>query len=136
MTVTASSVLDASALLAYLGDEAGADIVESALMQGSIISAVNWAETLTKLAERGQDPDAVARDLTTQGLINTALHIQPLDESLACEIAKLRLPTRRLGLSLGDRACLALALQLQLPALTTDGAWANLNIGVSIRVIR
>ena len=136
MTVTAAFVLDASALLAYLGDESGADIVESALMQGSVISAVNWAETLTKLAERGRDPDTVTRDLTTQGLLNTAIHIQPLDESLACEIAKLRLPTRQFGLSLGDRACLALALQLQLPVLTTDSAWANLNIGVSIKLIR
>lgn len=74
--------------------------------------------------------------LTAQALLGTVLHIQPLDQSLACEIAKLRLPTKPFGLSLGDRACLALALQLQLPALTTDRAWANLNIGVLIRLIR
>ncbi|WP_068818474.1 type II toxin-antitoxin system VapC family toxin [Phormidesmis priestleyi] len=136
MTASAQSVLDASALLAYLGDESGADIVETALMQGAVMSAVNWAETLSKLVERGQDPDEVTHRLTTQGLLNTALYIQPLDEFLACEIAKLRLPTRSFGLSLGDRACLALALQLQLPALTSDSAWANLRLGVSIRLIR
>lgn len=136
MTASAQSVLDASALLAYLGDESGADIVETALMQGAVMSAVNWAETLSKLVERGQDPDEVTHCLTTQGLLNTALYIQPLDKFLACEIAKLRLPTRSFGLSLGDRACLALALQLQLPALTSDSAWANLRLGVFIRLIR
>ncbi len=136
MTASAQSVLDSSALLAYLGDESGADIVETALMQGAVMSAVNWAETLSKLAERRQDPDEVTHRLTTQGLLNTALYIQPLDECLACEIAKLRLPTRSFGLSLGDRACLTLALQLQLPALTSDSAWADLRIGVSIRLIR
>lgn len=136
MTASALSVLDASALLAYLGDEAGADIVETALMQGAVMNAVNWAETLSKLAERGQSPDDVTHRLTTQGLLNTALQIQSLDAALASEIAKLRLPTRSFGLSLGDRACLALALQRQLPAITSDREWANLNIGVSIRLIR
>lgn len=130
------AVLDASALLAYLQNEPGADAVADALLQTAAISAVNWAETLSKLAERGQDPDAVTTHFREQGLLDRALIIYPLDEELGRDIAKLRVPTRSLGLSLGDRACLALALKLNLPALTTDRAWENLNLAVEIRVIR
>ena len=136
MTVQATTVLDASALLAYLQGEVGADIVATALTQGAAISAINWAETLSKLAERGQDPDEVAEYLLNQGLLNQVLLIHPVDQTLAQAIAKLRLPTQSLGLSLGDRACLALALQLQLPALTSDQIWSNLNINVVITLIR
>ncbi|MEX0272500.1 type II toxin-antitoxin system VapC family toxin [Leptolyngbyaceae cyanobacterium UHCC 1019] len=136
MTVQATTVLDASALLAYLQGEVGADIVATALIQGAAISAINWAETLSKLAERGQDPDEVAEYLLNQGLLNQVLSIHPVDQTLAQVIAKLRLPTQSLGLSLGDRACLALALQLQLPALTSDRIWSNLNINVVITLIR
>ncbi|MUG99497.1 PIN domain-containing protein [Scytonema sp. UIC 10036] len=136
MSIQATSVLDASALLAYLQGEPGAKIVATALIQNSVISSINWAETLTKLAERGQDPDVVATQLTNQGLLNNALQIYTTDESLARSIAKLRVPTQPLGLSLGDRACLALALSLNLPALTCDRVWANLNIGVHITLIR
>ncbi len=130
------AVLDASALLAYLQGEPGADAVADALLQTAAISAVNWAETLSKLAERGQDPDAVTTYLREQGLLDQALIIYPLDEEIGLDIAKLRIPTRSLGLSLGDRACLALALKLNLPALTTDRAWENLSLGLEIRVIR
>ncbi|MEC4813191.1 MAG: hypothetical protein SAK29_07955 [Scytonema sp. PMC 1069.18] len=69
-------------------------------------------------------------------MLNNALQIYTTDESLARLIAKLRVPTQAWGLSLGDRACLALALTLNLPALTCDRVWANLNIGVSITLIR
>ena len=131
-----TSILDASALLAYLQGESGAVIVANALVQGSLISAVNWAETLSKLAERGQDPDTVTALLTNQGLLGNALFITPYDANLATETAKLRLLTKQLGLSLGDRACIALGLQSQLPVLTSDQAWMNLSIGVVIQLIR
>ena len=130
------AVLDASALLAYLHGEPGADAVADALVQKAAISAVNWAETLSKLAERGQDPDAVTTQLREQGLLDHGLIIYSVDEELGCYIAKLRTTTRSLGLSLGDRACLALALKLNLPALTSDRVWESLSIGVEIRVIR
>ena len=136
MSLQPAVVLDASALLAYLQGEAGAKVVTTALMQGAAISSVNWAETLSKLAERGQDPDTVAAELIKQGLLNSALLICPVDELQARFIAKLRVPTQPQGLSLGDRACLALALNLNLPALTCDRIWASLNIGVPVTVIR
>ena len=73
MSLQPSVVLDASALPAYLQGEAGATVVITALMQGAAISSVNWAETLSKLAERGQDPDTVAAELIKQGLLNSAI---------------------------------------------------------------
>lgn len=136
MSEEPASVLDASALLAYLQGEPGAEVVAYALVQGAAISTVNWAEVLSKLAERGQDPDMVATHLTEQGLLDKAIVIYPLDETLARAVAKLYLPTRSAGLSLGDRACLALALSLGLPALTSERVWDNLNLGVDVRRIR
>lgn len=136
MTQYPIAVLDASALLAYLQGEPGAEVVADALVQKAAISAVNWAETLSKLAEHGQDPDFVTTQLREQGLLDRALIIYSVDEALGCHIAKLRTTTRSLGLSLGDRACLALALKLNLPALTSDRVWENLSLGVEIRVIR
>lgn len=136
MTQHPIAVLDASALLTYLQGEPGADAVTDALIQKAAISAVNWAETLSKLAERGQDPDAVTTQLREQGLLDQALIIYSVDEELGRHIAKLRTMTRSLGLSLGDRACLALALKLNLPALTSDRPQKTLSVGVEIRVIR
>jgi ribonuclease VapC len=129
-------ILDASALLTYLQGEPGAAVVANALTQGSLMSAVNWAETLSKLSERGQGPDIVIDLLTNQGLLNNALMIAPFDADLAQQTAKLRPLTRSSGLSLGDRACLALGIQTQLPVLTSDQAWMSLNIGASVQLIR
>jgi ribonuclease VapC len=134
--VQPTAILDASALLAYLQGESGAAVVANALTQGSLISSVNWAETLSKLAERGQDPDNVTDLLTNQGLLNNALMIAPFDAALAQETAKLRPLTQSSGLSLGDRACLALGIQTQLPVLTSDQAWSSLSIGIVVRLIR
>ncbi len=131
-----TSILDASALLAYLQGESGASVVANALTQGSLISAVNWAETLSKLAERGQDPDTVVDLLTNQGLLNNALMIVPFDASLAQKTAELRPLTRSSGLSLGDRACLALGIQTELPILTSDQAWMSLKIDAIVQLIR
>jgi ribonuclease VapC len=134
--VQPTAILDASALLAYLQGEPGAAVVANALAQGSLMSSVNWAETLSKLAERGQDPDTVTNLLTNQGLLNNALVIAPFDADLAQATAKLRPLTRSSGLSLGDRACLAIGIQTQLPVLTSDQAWSSLTIGVVVQLIR
>ncbi len=131
-----TAILDVSALLAYLQGEPGAAVVANALTQGSLISSVNWAETLSKLAERGQDPDTVTDLLTQQGLLNNALVIAPFDADLAQATAKLRPVTRNSGLSLGDRACLALGIQTRLPVLTSDQAWSRLTVGVVVQLIR
>jgi len=69
------AVLDASALLAYLQGEPGSDRLADILVQGAVISAINWAETLSKLAERGQDPDMIITQLIDLGVLNNALSI-------------------------------------------------------------
>ena len=132
----ATSVLDASALLAYLNDEAGADAVEDALLRGSVISAVNLAEVLSKLAEVGEDPQEVNENLKRRGLLGGNLMVSPLGEDDAVVIARLHRSTRAHGLSLSDRACLGLALRLKVPALTADRAWSRLKVAVKIEPIR
>ena len=131
-----TSVLDASALLAYLQDERGADVVQEALVQGAAISTVNWAEVLYKLAQHGQDPDTVVEHLSALGLLHNAIQFYPLDAAHALIIAKLVLPTRSIGLSLGDRACLALAWSLGLPAFTADRDWMSLSLDIPVTLIR
>lgn len=100
------------ALLAYLNDEAGAQAVEDALVRGSAISAVNLAEVLSKLAEIGEDPDEAIENLQRQGLVGGQLAVFPLTADDAVVVAKLHATTKAHGLSLGDRACLGLALRL------------------------
>jgi ribonuclease VapC len=136
LSLAPTVVLDASALLAYLQGETGSDLVATALTQGTAISAVNWAEVLSKLSERGKPPQDVAAQLRDLGLLGQAIQIYPVDEELALTIAELLPKTRSMGLSLGDRACLALALKLNLPALTADKIWSNVDVGVAVRLIR
>jgi PIN domain nuclease of toxin-antitoxin system len=125
-----SAVLDASAVLTLLQNEPGAPIVQAAIQAGAALGAVNLAEVISKLAERGMAlPDI---DSAVDGL---ALDIVPLDGALARRIGALRPLTRSAGLSLGDRACLALASS-GLPALTTDRQWAGLAPGIIVQVIR
>jgi PIN domain nuclease of toxin-antitoxin system len=128
--------LDASALLAFLREESGLEIVREAFLAGAHISAINWAEVLSKLAELGQSPEDAARDLEDQGILGVALIVHPADESLALRIAELRPLTRHLGLSLGDRACLALASRLHLTVLTAERIWRELELGLEIRLVR
>ncbi len=132
------AVLDASALLAYLQGERGADRVAEALSApgGAAISAINWAEVLSKLADHGEAPESVTRMLREAGLLGTALRIEPAGEDLAVEIARLRQATRRVGLSLGDRACLALGRLTARPVLTADRSWAALSLGVKLNLVR
>lgn len=129
-------VLDASALLAYLNEEPGADAVEAALAEGACIGAANWAEVLSKVAESGAQPEALIEALEARGILGQALAVLPLLPEDGLAIARLRPATKALGLSLGDRACLALGLRLGLPILTTDRAWAKLALSVEVRVVR
>ena len=132
----ATSVLDASALLAYLNDETGAPVVEEALVRCSAISAVNIAEVLSKLTEIGEDPDQVTQELKRRGLLGGKLAVLPLTADDAIVIANLHRRTKSQGLSLGDRACLGLALRLQVPAVTADRAWLRLRVAVKVEAIR
>lgn len=131
-----ASVLDASALLAWLRNEPGALSVEAALDTGSAMSVINWAEVLSKSSDLGRDPEDVRRVLLQRGILPNSLLLWPVDEDQAFEIAQLRSKTRSSGLSLGDRACLALAHRLHIPVLTTDRDWKTLKVGVQIQLIR
>ena len=123
-------ILDASALLAYLDREPGFREVEQLLGDGAA-NAVNIAEVASKLFDRGASQDRIRETVRALGI-----EIIPCDETLAYHIGHLRTVTRSLGLSLGDRACLATALQLGVPAVTADRHWKALKIGVRIQVIR
>lgn len=133
---TTSPVLDASALLAYLGDETGADVVADAIAGGATISTVNLAEALSTLAARGSDPATVVSDLTARGLLDGAVTVEPFVTADSIEAGRLRPLTHSTGLSLADRACLALARRLGTPVLTADQAWIGLTVEVDVRSIR
>ena len=123
-------VIDASALLALLWSEPGSEIV-SAVMEDAVISAVNWAEIVSKLQERGIDLD-VARPMLSE----LPVAVLPFDAEQAYAAGAMRMQSKHLGLSIGDRACLALAAQLSAPAYTADKVWAKLETGVEVVVVR
>ncbi len=123
-------VLDASALLALLNCEPGADQV-GVMLSSAVVSAVNLSEVTSKLAEVGM-PEAAIRE-ALEGL---AVEVAPFDREQAYAAGLLRPATMSLGLSLGDRACLSLARRLGLPAVTTDAAWAKLDMGIDVQVVR
>ena len=124
------AVLDASALLALLNDEPGADVVARTVPHG-VVCAVNHSEVVAKLSEAGlPDSDIVA------ALGGLGLEVVPFDEALSLAAGLLRTVTAHLGLSLGDRACLALAQARGLPALTADRVWLDLDLEVEVRAIR
>ena len=123
-------VLDASAVIALLRGEKGADVVASAI-PGATISAVNLSEVATWLSDAGSNEDQ-----SRLSLGGFEFECEAFDGEAAYEAAALRKITRSQGLSLGDRACLALALSLGLPVLTADRNWAKLKIGVDVQLIR
>lgn len=127
-------VLDASGLLAYLLDEDGAAVVTDALAQGATIGAANLGEALSKLSEQGVAPRELVTDLEERGILGGLIGVEPLTAEDAVLIAELRPPTREHGLGLGDRACLALGLRLNLPVMTADRAWLELGSNVDVEV--
>jgi ribonuclease VapC len=131
------SVLDASALLAFLHGEPGADLVADVLALGDAeISAVNWCEVLTKFDSLGMGAEEAVGRMESRGL-TVALRIVPFDEHQARLAASLHRTTRALGLSLADRVCLSLGIAHDATVFTADRSW--LEAGLSspgIRVIR
>ena len=125
-----SCVLDASAVLALGHSEDGAQVVAEHL-EGAAISTVNWSEVLRRSREK-----RVAGPHLREALVAAGVAFVPFDESDAETAATLWELTRRMGLSLADRACLALAARLGVPAVTADQAWADLDVGVEIVCIR
>ena len=123
-------VLDASALLALLNGETGADAVARAI-PGAVISSVNLSEVIAKLADAGMPEREVHEALDPLGL-----GVIPFDETLAYLAGTLRPATRSLGLSLGDRACLALGMHAGAAVLTTERAWTKLSLGIPIHLAR
>lgn len=123
-------VIDASALLCLLNDEPGADRVVDVLTR-CVISTTNLAEVVSKLRERGLSLDEVR-----EALGGLHLDVRPLSPAQAFIIGDLRPTTRSLGLSLGDRACLALAMDLQAELFTTDAALASVDAGITITDVR
>lgn len=123
-------VLDASALLALLHREPGAAFVELVL-EHSVVSAVNWSEVVQKAEARGTDIEGMREELLALGL-----KLLPFEIEDAEKAARLWEHTRTKGLSLGDRACLATAFRLGIPALTADRDWKDLKTGVEIELVR
>lgn len=125
-------VLDASAVLAYLHKETGWEHVESILHNDNcVISTVNHAEVVSKLAEKGLPEAAIRRALDALSLKSINF-----DNTLSIITGLLRPQTKSYGLSLGDRACLALAQSRSVPALTTDQTWKNLDLDITVTLIR
>jgi ribonuclease VapC len=127
---SATCVLDASAVLALLHSEPGAEAVE-AVLEHAAISTVNWSEVCQRWIAHEVDISDLRTDTEALGL-----QIVPFTVDDAEQAAELWSSTRHLGLSLGDRACLGLARRLARPALTADRAWLDVDLGVEIRAIR
>ena len=126
----AEAVLDASAVLAFLRREPGEDHVRQ-VMPRSLLCAVNLTEVVSKLIERGAAASAAVQ--IARGL---PYRVVEYDEGLASDAGELWALTRPIGLSLSDRACLALAAREKLPAMTTDQRWTQANIGIEVKLIR
>jgi PIN domain nuclease of toxin-antitoxin system len=122
-------VLDASALLALLNAETGGDLVLS-LLPKAVISTVNLAEVVTRLAVTGMPEQKIRETLSLFGL-----EAIPFSEEQAFLAGMIYLQTKSLGLSLGDRACLALAQATDATAVTADRAWGDLSLAVGVKVI-
>src|SRR5664279_1456353 len=123
-------VLDASAALAILGGEPGADQVIPFLGE-SAISTVNLAEVHGKLVSKG-----VPKNEAWKAVLSLVREVIDFDLQQSKLVGELLAETRSLGLSLGDRACLALGAVLKAPVYTTDRAWKPFKVGVEIRVLR
>ena len=123
-------VVDASALLALLNAEEGADLVQE-LLPDAIISTVNLSEVVARLVAVGMPEKEIQDALALLGLETI-----PFDEEQAFQAGFFYASTQPFGLSLGDRACLSLARSRAAQAVTADRAWTNLDLKVRIRLIR
>ncbi len=124
-------VLDASAILAVINAEPGAEKLAPDLLSRAVGGAVNLAEVQTKLVSRGWTSGQAWEDATSP-----VREVLPFDEEQARTAGDLVAQTRHLGLSLGDRACLALGIALKAPVYTAEKAWKKVKVGVRIHVIR
>ncbi len=125
-----SVVLDTSAILAALWGEPGGDKVD-AVLPSAAVSAVNLAELIGKLADRGGNAEQIAAVLASLGLT-----VHAFDEAAAWRAGGLRTKTRSLGLSLADRACIGLGLALNQSVVTADRTWSNLALDIEVTQIR
>ena len=124
-------VVDSSAILALLGSEPGADEVENALLQGSVISSVNLCEVTGNLAEVGIGLDQICHMVSELGL-----EVVAFDSDCAYRAGMMRPQIADQGLSLGDRACICLGVMLGLPVVTADRRWRECNLPIDLRLIR
>ena len=123
-------IFDSSAILAFLFEEPGGDRVAEQL-RGGYLSSVNHCEVIERMLDRGQSI-AGAR----ASVARLQLEIVPFDQAQAERAAELRAATTRFGLSLGDRACIALAERIGARVVTADRQWAKAPLPVEIEVIR
>jgi ribonuclease VapC len=124
-------ILDASAILAVIHQESGYAKLTPELLARAVASAVNLAEVQSKLVGHGWMSDEAWEDATSP-----IQEVLPFNEEHARIAGDLIAQTRRLGLSLEDRACLALATALKAPVYTAEKTWKSLGLGVPIHVIR
>ncbi|MBD2133953.1 type II toxin-antitoxin system VapC family toxin [Sphaerospermopsis sp. FACHB-1094] len=123
-------VLDASAILALLNEEPGSEEVLK-FIDKAAISTVNLSEVIAKLADAGIPENDIILIIN-----NLNLKVIDFNEEQALKAGILRSLTKSIGLSFGDRACLALGIILNQPVLTTDRLWSNINVGVEVRILR
>jgi PIN domain nuclease of toxin-antitoxin system len=123
-------VVDASAILALLNQETGSEEV-SRFIGKAAISTVNLSEVIAKLADAG-----IPQEDIRQIISNLNLEVIDFNEKQALKAGILRPITKSIGLSFGDRACLALGIILNQPVLTTDRLWGSINVGVEVRLLR
>jgi PIN domain nuclease of toxin-antitoxin system len=124
-------VLDASAMLAYIQEERGADNLTKEILDHAVASTVNLAEVQSKLVKKGHDPEDAWEEI-----LSLVIAEEPFTSEQARIAGDLITTTEKYGLSLGDRSCLALAIALKAPVYTTEQLWRNLKVGIPIHVIR
>lgn len=131
MSSERAAVLDASAILAILQMEKGAEKLTEDVLDRSVVSTVNLAEVQAKLVLKGVSPEEAWIYATS-----AVESVEPYTGEQAKLAGALVTQTKSLGLSLGDRACLALAIALKAEVYTTESAWKKLKLGIPIHVIR
>lgn len=125
-----SVVHDASSLLAVAFREPGHEVAQAKL-RDSLISTVNWSEVVQKVTHQGGKTQGLAELFLGLGV--TIVSFERITAERAAALYPL---TRAFGLSLGDRACLALGLERGFEIVTADRSWANLKLDVPVTVIR